>query len=81
MDSDRVMVMDQGRIVEFASPVSLLSRVDGVFTKLVKHTGEQSAEYLLQLAKEAHEAKQAKQSSSSSSGSTLVISTPVSTTL
>jgi ATP-binding cassette subfamily C (CFTR/MRP) protein 4 len=81
MDSDRVMVMDQGRIVELASPVALLARPDGYFSKLVAHTGEQSSQYLTQLAREAHAAKASSTSPSaaSSSKATLVITSPPST--
>jgi ABC-type multidrug transport system ATPase subunit len=80
MDSDRVMVMDHGKIVEFDAPLTLLQQsqamqrndnnnnnnnttgqvamaTSGYFAKLVAHTGQQSAEYLLQLARDAHEAK------------------------
>ncbi|KAJ2304542.1 Canalicular multispecific organic anion transporter 1, partial [Coemansia sp. RSA 2706] len=35
MDSDRIMVMDQGKCVEFDTPSNLLAR-DGHFSKLVK---------------------------------------------
>lgn len=31
MDSDRVLVLDDGRIAEFASPEELLSREDSLF--------------------------------------------------
>jgi len=50
MDSDRVMVMDKGLLVEFGKPKDLLNNPLGIFTSLVDNTGEQSAEYLRQLA-------------------------------
>lgn len=36
MDSDRVMVLDQGRIVEFDSPDNLLKIKDSLFYSLAK---------------------------------------------
>ncbi|XP_035782499.1 ABC transporter C family member 3-like [Anopheles albimanus] len=36
MDSDRVLVMDAGRMVEFDSPQQLLQRPGGYFRKLVE---------------------------------------------
>jgi ATP-binding cassette subfamily C (CFTR/MRP) protein 1 len=38
IDSDRVLVMDHGRVAEFASPRELLSK-EGVFTSMVNDTG------------------------------------------
>lgn len=35
MDSDRVMVMDAGKIVEFDHPYSLLKNENGYFSKMV----------------------------------------------
>lgn len=39
MDSDRVLVMDAGRAVEFGEPHDLLSIPNGYFRKLVDKTG------------------------------------------
>lgn len=39
MDSDRVLVMDAGRAVEFGAPCDLLSIPNGYFSKLVDKTG------------------------------------------
>ncbi|KAK7057035.1 Multidrug resistance-associated protein 6 [Halocaridina rubra] len=39
MDCDRVMVLDQGQIIEFDSPTSLLTRKDSVFFGLVSDVG------------------------------------------
>jgi ABC-type proline/glycine betaine transport system ATPase subunit len=52
MDSDKVMVMDKGRLVEFDSPFTLLQNPAGYFCKLVHHTGEQSARFLHEIARE-----------------------------
>ncbi|KAF9139964.1 hypothetical protein BGX30_007218 [Mortierella sp. GBA39] len=40
MDSDRILVMDQGRVVEFEEPRVLLQREDSVFFKLAHQAGE-----------------------------------------
>ncbi|KAF9948426.1 hypothetical protein BGZ72_009661 [Mortierella alpina] len=39
MDSDRIMVLDQGKVVEFDSPFSLLSNPDSIFYSLAKESG------------------------------------------
>ena len=36
LDSDRIMVLDQGRLIEWDSPDKLLSREDSIFSSLVK---------------------------------------------
>jgi len=38
MDSDKVMVLDQGRIVEFDSPQNLLNKKDSIFYSLVQES-------------------------------------------
>ncbi len=39
MDSDRVLVLDDGRVAEFDSPSTLLSR-DGIFASMVKKSSD-----------------------------------------
>lgn len=39
MDSDRVVVLDQGRIVEFDSPSSLLKQQQSIFYSMCKDAG------------------------------------------
>lgn len=39
IDSDRVMVIGAGRLVEFDQPAALLQRPDSIFYDLVKETG------------------------------------------
>jgi len=40
MDSDRVLVLDDGRVVEFDSPSALLAKQDGVFKSMVDKSKE-----------------------------------------
>jgi ABC-type multidrug transport system fused ATPase/permease subunit len=43
MDSDRILVMEQGRVVEFEAPRLLLEREDSLFFKLAYQAGEIAA--------------------------------------
>ncbi|KAH1001477.1 hypothetical protein HUJ04_005494 [Dendroctonus ponderosae] len=52
MDSDKVLVMDAGRVVEFGHPHQLLLKEDGVFFQLVQQTGKAMAENLSAIAEE-----------------------------
>ena len=52
MDSDRVLVMDDGRVVEFDHPYTLLQRNDTYFSKMVHQTGKMMKEQLVKVAKE-----------------------------
>lgn len=54
MDSDRILVMDGGRCVEFASPFDLLSSNNEtkVFYHMVKETGKSTFEALRKIAEE-----------------------------
>ncbi|KPI93323.1 Multidrug resistance-associated protein 4 [Papilio xuthus] len=49
MDSDRVLVMDQGEVVEYDYPYRLLQNSNSKFTSMVRETGEMKA--LLEVAK------------------------------
>ncbi|CAG9854733.1 unnamed protein product [Phyllotreta striolata] len=53
MDSDKVIVMDAGEIVEFDQPYSLLQNHDGVFYSLVKQTGKATAKHLISIAEKS----------------------------
>ncbi|XP_032663383.1 multidrug resistance-associated protein 4-like isoform X2 [Odontomachus brunneus] len=55
MDSDKVLVMDHGRAIEFDHPYILLQNNQGHFTSLVQETGKSMAEQLRQHAQEAYE--------------------------
>lgn len=52
MDSDKVLVMDAGRAVEFDHPHILLQDESGSFSRLVSNTGEGMAETLRTIAAE-----------------------------
>ncbi|CAG9768689.1 unnamed protein product [Ceutorhynchus assimilis] len=55
MDSDKVLVMDAGRVVEFGHPHELLeNKEDGVFYELVQQTGKTMAENLIAIAEESY---------------------------
>lgn len=54
MDSDRVMVLDDGHIVEFDHPFTLLNCEDSYFSKMVQQTGASEAEHLLSIAKDSY---------------------------
>merc|ERR1711871_1249155 len=47
MDSDRILVLDQGNIAEFDSPKNLLQKKDGAFFSLVHAEGEDNAGRLI----------------------------------
>lgn len=53
MDSDRVLVMDSGRIAEFDHPYTLLSDPNSHLSSMVKETGEKMSAQLLEMAREA----------------------------
>ncbi|XP_030376834.1 probable multidrug resistance-associated protein lethal(2)03659 isoform X2 [Scaptodrosophila lebanonensis] len=56
MDSDRIMVMDAGHVVEFDTPYELLTNSKNkVFYGMVMQTGKATFEHLLKMAQEAHE--------------------------
>ncbi|XP_043284650.1 probable multidrug resistance-associated protein lethal(2)03659 [Venturia canescens] len=53
MDSDRILVMDAGTVVEFEHPHVLLQNTDtGFLYSMVKETGKSMAEALTEIAKE-----------------------------
>ncbi|XP_057310595.1 ATP-binding cassette sub-family C member 4-like [Hydractinia symbiolongicarpus] len=55
MDSDRVMVMEDGSVLEFDEPYQLLQNSTGSFRKLVDQAGINEANRLETLAKEANQ--------------------------
>ncbi|XP_017068419.2 LOW QUALITY PROTEIN: probable multidrug resistance-associated protein lethal(2)03659 [Drosophila eugracilis] len=59
MDSDKVLVMDAGRAVEFGTPYELLTLAESkVFHGMVKQTGHATYESLLKIAQNAFETAQ-----------------------
>lgn len=57
IDSDRVVVMDAGKVVEFAEPHNLLQNENGIFFGMVKVLGEYEFERSAQTALEAFHSK------------------------
>lgn len=52
MDSDKVLVMDAGIMVEFNHPFILLQNKDGFLSKMVEQTGQATADLLHRVAAE-----------------------------
>ncbi|KAI9218855.1 P-loop containing nucleoside triphosphate hydrolase protein [Blastocladiella britannica] len=60
LDYDRILVLDGGRIVEFAHAWELLQIKDGVLARMVEDTGEEGARQLREMARISWEDKQSK---------------------
>ncbi|KAL7298327.1 hypothetical protein TKK_0008673 [Trichogramma kaykai] len=54
MDNDKILVMDNGRVVEYDHPFVLLNKIDGCFAKMVQQTGNSTAQYLRDVAEETY---------------------------
>ncbi|KAF5283710.1 hypothetical protein FQR65_LT13745 [Abscondita terminalis] len=54
MDSDKIMVLDAGRVVEFDHPHLLLQNANGVFYSMVQQTGSAMVETLTNIARESY---------------------------
>nr|XP_061802825.1 ATP-binding cassette sub-family C member 4-like [Nerophis lumbriciformis] len=52
IDSDRILVLDEGRVQEFDRPFVLLQNKDGALYRLVQQLGETEAEALLKVAEQ-----------------------------
>ncbi|XP_028159464.1 probable multidrug resistance-associated protein lethal(2)03659 isoform X1 [Ostrinia furnacalis] len=61
MDSDKVLVMDAGQMVEFDHPHNLLQKEGGVLRAMVEQTGRSMADSLARVAQQAYEKKYAPQ--------------------
>ncbi|XP_028427666.1 ATP-binding cassette sub-family C member 4 [Perca flavescens] len=54
IDSDRILVLDAGKIHAYDEPYTLLQDPDGIFYKMVQQTGKQEAAALLEAAKQVY---------------------------
>lgn len=54
MDSDKVLVMNEGQVLEFDHPYILLQNEQSLFNNMVEETGKTMAEQLKQCAKEVN---------------------------
>ena len=54
IDSDRILVLERGQLVEFAPPYDLLRNRKSFFSKLVSQTGKKEAAKLKQMAKDMY---------------------------
>jgi ATP-binding cassette, subfamily C (CFTR/MRP), member 4 len=52
MDSDKILVMNAGTVVEFDHPYNLLKNKNGYLHKMVEQTGQSNAQSLHNLAYE-----------------------------
>ncbi|WVQ79432.1 hypothetical protein IAT38_001530 [Cryptococcus sp. DSM 104549] len=53
---DKILVLDQGRVVEFGTPWELMQKEEGMFRDLCKQSGEEAQLY--EVAKNVHEKRQ-----------------------
>ncbi|XP_054915033.1 multidrug resistance-associated protein 4 isoform X1 [Poeciliopsis prolifica] len=57
IDSDRILVLDAGKIHAYDEPHVLLQDTKGIFYKMVQQTGKQEAAALLEAAKRAYDSR------------------------
>ncbi|XP_029302439.1 multidrug resistance-associated protein 4-like isoform X1 [Cottoperca gobio] len=57
VDSDRILVLDAGKIHAYDTPYALLQDPEGIFYKMVLQTGKQEAAALLEAAKRAYDSR------------------------
>ncbi|XP_049671760.1 ATP-binding cassette sub-family C member 4 isoform X4 [Accipiter gentilis] len=57
IDSDRIMVLDEGRLKEYGEPYILLQEQDGLFYKMVQQVGKTEAASLIETAKRVYFSK------------------------
>lgn len=53
IDSDKILVLSHGEVMEFSSPYELLSDEQSQFAQLVSQTGDRETAHLIQQAKRA----------------------------
>jgi ATP-binding cassette subfamily C (CFTR/MRP) protein 4 len=51
MDSDKILVMNFGRVAEFDSPLNLLNKHDGIFRSMIHATGNESKNLIAMIKK------------------------------
>lgn len=54
MDCNRVIVLQEGKLIEFEEPALLLRNKESMFSKLVSETGAASAKLLENIAEKAY---------------------------
>ncbi|XP_048350845.1 ATP-binding cassette sub-family C member 4 isoform X2 [Sphaerodactylus townsendi] len=54
IDSDKIMVLDSGRLKEFDEPYILLQDTESLFYKMVQHVGKAEATSLMETAKQVY---------------------------
>lgn len=54
MDSDKVLIMEAGTVMEFDHPYNLLQNSNGYFSKLVSQTGHGGAQRLYDIAEKSY---------------------------
>ena len=57
IDSDRVLVLDAGKVIEFDLPYNLLQNSEGTFYDMVETTGKGMSEMLKEMASLVNETK------------------------
>ena len=57
MDSDRVIVLDAGKLIEFDEPIALLQDEASLFRSMVETTGKAMQEQLTEMAQIAHDTR------------------------
>ncbi|XP_068165844.1 ATP-binding cassette sub-family C member 4 [Antennarius striatus] len=57
IDSDRILVLDAGKIHAYDTPYSLLQDPEGIFYRMVQQTGKQEAAALQEAAKKAYDGR------------------------
>uniref|UniRef100_A0A336LQQ2 CSON001219 protein n=1 Tax=Culicoides sonorensis TaxID=179676 RepID=A0A336LQQ2_CULSO len=60
MDSDKVLVMDAGRVEEFGPPYEILQLPAGIFREMINATGQQESANLIQIAKTKYDSDKMK---------------------
>lgn len=55
MDSDKILVMESGSMVEFDHPYILLQNTSGKFSKMVAETGRAMADQLKRVARASYQ--------------------------